>query len=183
MKPVRIIIFLGLLVGLIACAATESRRSTGEQFDDAAVLTRVKSALIASDETEGMDVDVEVFRGRVQLNGTASSEEHREAATRVVEDVSGVVAVENNLEVQPESRRVGQYIDDKTLEARVSTALARADDVSVLDVEVEAYEGEVSLGGFVATQAEKRRAEEVVKNVRYVRRVVNNIAVRPERAQ
>ena len=183
MKFDRIAILLVLLTGLVACAATESQRSTGEQVDDTALLTRVKSALIANDETDGMDVDVEVFRGRVQLNGTAPSEERKQAATRVVEDISGVVAVENNLEVQPESRRVGQYVDDKTLEARVSTALARADDVSVFDVEVEAYEGEVSLGGFVATEAEKRRAEEVAKNVRYVRRVVNNIAVRPERAQ
>jgi osmotically-inducible protein OsmY len=62
-----------LLMLLTACAATPSSRSTGERVDDAALLTRVKTALIASAEADGWDIDVEVFRGRVQLNGTAES--------------------------------------------------------------------------------------------------------------
>jgi osmotically-inducible protein OsmY len=167
-----------LILLLGGCAATETRRSTGETIDDAVLQSRVKAALIGNDETNGLDIDTEVFRGRVQLNGVADSAAARQAATRVAADVSGVVAVQNNLRVQEESRRVGEYLDDKTLEARVATALARAGDVSILDVEIEANRGVVSLGGFVASEAEKRRAGEVAEGVRYVERVINNIAVR-----
>lgn len=94
--------------------------------------------------------------------------------------MSGVVAVEDNLRVESESRRFGEYVDDKTLEARVSTALARAEDVSALAVEVEVFRGEVSLGGFVGSAAEKRRAEEIARSIQHVRRAINNIAIRPE---
>ncbi len=167
-----------LAAALAGCAATETRRSAGETVDDTVLLGRVKTALVSDSRTDGLDMDVGVFRGRVQLNGTADSEEEKQAATEVVESVAGVTGIENNLVVQEQSRRVGEYLDDKALEARVSTALARADDVSVLDVEVEANRGVVSLGGFVDTEQEKARAGEIAAGVRYVQRVINNIAVR-----
>ncbi len=162
-----------------SCAATDTHRSTGEYVDDTTLLTRTKAALINDADTDGMAIDVEVYRGTVQLNGTADSHEKRAAATRVVEGIAGVRAVENNLRVAPEARRAGEYIDDKTLEARVAAALARSDDVSVMAVEIEAYRGEVSLGGFVGSVEEKQRASEVAGTVEGVRKVVNGIAIRP----
>ncbi|MFW6094276.1 MAG: BON domain-containing protein [Pseudomonadota bacterium] len=167
-----------LLAAVPGCAGTETRRSTGEQVDDTVLLSRVKTALVTNEDTDGLDIDVEVFRGRVQLNGVAENEARKEAATRVAEAVTGVVEVQNNLTVQQESRRVGEYVDDKSLEARVKTALARAEGVNALDVEVEANRGVVALGGFVDSEDEKQRAGEVVAGVRYVERVVNDIAVR-----
>lgn len=164
---------------LTACAATDTSRSTGEYVDDATLQSRVKSALIADEDTGGLTIDVEVYRGTVQLNGTVDSEEEKIAATEAVEGLSGVAAVENNLTVQSDSRRVGEYVDDKTLEARVATALARADDVSVFDIEVDATRGDVTLGGFVRTEAEKERAAEIASNVEYVRNVTNGILIRP----
>lgn len=167
---------------MASCTATDTRRSTGEYVDDTTLLTRTKAALINNADTDGMAIDVEVYRGTVQLNGTAKSHEKREAATRVVEGISGVRAVENNLRVEPESRRTGEYIDDKTLEARVAAALARSDEVSVTAVEVEAYRGEVSLGGFVGSADEKRRAGEIADSVAGVSKVINGIAIRPPAA-
>lgn len=182
MNYCRITVWILATMLMASCAATDVRRSTGEYVDDTTLLTRTKAALINNADTDGMAIDVEVYRGTVQLNGTAQSHEKREAATRVVEGISGVQAVENNLRVEPESRRTGEYIDDKTLEARVAAALARSDDVSVTAVEVEAYRGEVSLGGFVASAEEKLRAGEVAGNVAGVRKVVNSIAIRPPAA-
>jgi len=95
---------------MASCAATDTRRSTGEYVDDTTLLTRTKAALINSADTDGMAIDVEVYRGTVQLNGTAKSHEKREAATQVVEGLSGVRAVENNLRVEPESRRTSQQV-------------------------------------------------------------------------
>lgn len=172
-----------LMLLLASCAATDSRRSTGEHVDDAALLTRVKAALINNADTDGLDIDVEVYRGAVQLNGIADSHEKKAAATRVAQGISGVTTVENNLRVEPDSRRTGEYIDDKTLEARVAAALARASDVSVMSVEVEAYRGDVSLGGFVASEDEKQRAAEIARGVAGVHTVTNGIAVRPPPAR
>ncbi len=167
-----------LTLSLAACAATDASRSTGEYVDDATVQARVKSSLVTSEETDGLDIDIEVYRGTVQLNGTADSEEEKIAAGRIAEDVSGVAAVENNLIVQTESRRTGEYIDDKTLEARVAAALAQADGVSLFNVEVEASRGDVTLGGFVKTEEEKQRAAEIAQQVEDVRQVTNGILIR-----
>lgn len=162
-----------------ACTATDTRRSAGEQIDDTVLLSRVKSALVANKDTDGLDIDVEVFRSRVQLNGFADTEEAKTAAGRVAAGVRGVTEVDNNLVVREGgSRRVGEYIDDKTLKARVATALARADDVSAMAVEVEVDRGVVSLGGFVSSDDERRRAAEIAATVDNVERVINNISVR-----
>lgn len=168
-----------LTLSLAACAATDSSRSTGEYVDDATLQSRVKTSLITSDETDGLDIDIEVYRGTVQLNGTADSEEEKIAAGRIAEEVSGVAAVENNLIVQTEARRTGEYIDDKTLEARVAAALAKAEGVSLFDVEVEASRGDVTLGGFVRSEEEKQRAAEIAQRVESVRGVTNGILIRP----
>ena len=167
-----------LAVASAACAVPEVKRSAGEQIDDTILLSRVKTALLGNDQTDGMAIDVEVFRGRVQLNGTAGSEDKKQAATAVARAVPGVEEVENNLRVVTGSRRTGEYLDDKVLEARVATALARADGVNAFDVEVEVERGVVSLGGFVNSSAERRRAEEIAAEVEYTRRVVNNISIR-----
>jgi osmotically-inducible protein OsmY len=95
-------LLLGFLV-VLGCASTEDRRSADEQIEDTVTLSRVKTALLASGETDGTRIAVDVFRGRVQLDGAVSSEAERDAATRVAEGVDGVRSVENNLELRPES--------------------------------------------------------------------------------
>ncbi|HTD86575.1 MAG TPA: BON domain-containing protein [Candidatus Binatia bacterium] len=75
-------------------------------------------------------------------------------------------------------RTTGQYVDDKTLTARVKTALFRDPNVSGMQVHVDSYEGVVALNGFVDTPEQKTKAEDVARQVQGVRQVQNNLAVR-----
>jgi len=75
-------------------------------------------------------------------------------------------------------RSSGEYLDDQTLTARVKSALFSDPNVSGFQVNVDAYKGVVSLGGFVDTAAQKARAEEVARQVNGVRQVQNNLGVR-----
>jgi hyperosmotically inducible protein len=77
-------------------------------------------------------------------------------------------------------RSSGEYMDDKTLTARVKTALIRAPNVSAAQVHVDAYQGVVALNGFVDTPEQKSRAEEVTRQVSGVREVKNNLVVRAD---
>ena len=88
-----------IALALTACAATETRRSTGQVVDDASIASRVKTALIADKETDGRDIEIEIDRGRVQLNGYANSEAEKARAEEIALGIDGVNSVDNNLGV------------------------------------------------------------------------------------
>jgi osmotically-inducible protein OsmY len=75
-------------------------------------------------------------------------------------------------------RTAGEYIDDKTLNTRVRSALDESAEYKFPDVKVESFRGTVQLSGFVATAAQKSRAGDIVKNVRGVANVDNKISVK-----
>lgn len=82
------------------CAGTVESRSTGQYIDDAAITTRVKTALFRDEQVSGFQVDVDTFRGRVQLSGFVDTVEQRRRAEQLARSVEGVREVVNNLEVK-----------------------------------------------------------------------------------
>lgn len=93
-------IFAVTLATLVGCAGGESRKSTGEVIDDAAITTKVKTALIRDDTLSAFDINVETYKGTVQLSGFVESDEDVERAEEVASRVGGVVKVRNDLRVQ-----------------------------------------------------------------------------------
>jgi osmotically-inducible protein OsmY len=93
------LLLLAVAVALAGCATDGDARSAAQQIEDTVLISRVKTALIGSDETDGTRIEVDAFRGRVQLEGSVDSLQEREAATRIAEGIDGVTAVENNLDV------------------------------------------------------------------------------------
>lgn len=75
-------------------------------------------------------------------------------------------------------RSTGEYIDDKAISQRVEDALDDDPVYKFQDVEVATFKGKVQLSGFVTSQEQKRRAEEMVENVVGVTEVANNIIVK-----
>lgn len=90
-----------LVAAVSGCAATETRRSAGETVDDATLTSKVKTGLIQDQSLKAFDIDVDTYRGVVQLNGFVDSEESARRAVDLADDVSGVVSVKNNLQVKP----------------------------------------------------------------------------------
>ena len=85
-------------------ASAGESRSASEFTSDAALTTKVKSALVANAGLgTAADVNVESFRGVVQLNGFVASQEQAKRAVEVASNVSGVRSVQNNLQVKPGS--------------------------------------------------------------------------------
>lgn len=79
------------------CAGTATRESTGEYIDDAAVTTKVKAALVKDPLVKALDVQVETFKGTVQLSGFVDTAEQKAQAERVAASVTGVQSVRNNI--------------------------------------------------------------------------------------
>lgn len=94
--------FIGLLVAafVIGCAATPQRASTGEVIDDTVITAKVKAALINDPEVKARDINVETFRGTVQLNGFVDDRSQIDRAVEVTRAQNGVKSVVNNLQVK-----------------------------------------------------------------------------------
>lgn len=178
-KQILILSLAFVLIAAGGCAASGQHRSTGEAIDDSSIAARTKSALLADEVTDGLNIDVEVDRNRVQLNGFVNSQAQIDRAGEIARSISGAATVQNNLQVSDGGNRMtGEYIDDKTLQSQVKAALANDPAVQSLKVDVEVNRGEVSLGGFVDTNAERDAAVDTVRRVAGVVTVFNNLTVR-----
>ncbi len=82
-------------------AAREPERQTaGEVVDDSVVTAKVKAKLVDDPVTKAYQINVETFKGTVQLSGFVDSAEARSRATQLASAVGGVKDVENSLQVR-----------------------------------------------------------------------------------
>ena len=94
-------IFLAvLLVTTVGCASTSKHEGTGEYVDDAVITTKVKAAIFNDDTLKSFEINVETFKGVVQLSGFVSSQASINKAVEVARQVKGVVSVKNAMRVK-----------------------------------------------------------------------------------
>ncbi|WP_088330041.1 BON domain-containing protein [Lacimicrobium sp. SS2-24] len=85
---------------LLGCGATDSRESTGEYMDDTVITTKVKAALFNNASLKSGEINVETFKGIVQLSGFVNSAEDIDTAVLVAGKVTGVKSVKNVMRVK-----------------------------------------------------------------------------------
>lgn len=175
---VTVIAGITMLVAVAACSSTRTQRAPGEMVDDTVVLSSVKTALISDPVTKARQINVEVNRGVVQLNGFVDSAAEKAQATTVATNVDGVMEVRNNLTVNTSGATAGQVIDDSILTAKVKAALIESDKTKAHQITVETKEGVVHLSGFVDNASAKAAATDVARSVTGVKDVKNDISVK-----
>jgi osmotically-inducible protein OsmY len=88
------------LTALAGCASTQKHESTGQYLDDSSITTRVKTAIFQDPSLKSAEINVETFKGRVQLSGFVSSRAAIDRATAVAQGVSGVASVANDMRIK-----------------------------------------------------------------------------------
>lgn len=88
------------LVTLGACSTDPNTRKVGVALSDTAISTRVKTALLGDPDVKGTNVNVETFRGTVQLSGFVDSPQNAARAADIARRVDGVREVRNALIVK-----------------------------------------------------------------------------------
>lgn len=172
------LVALGFLSSMSALAATDAAPAPAKYIDDATVTAQVKTALIGSPDVKARQVDVETYRGVVQLNGFVDSAAAKSAATRVAGSVKGVVEVHNNLAVSAEHESIGKAADDSVLTTKVKAALIAEPKTKAGQINVTTKDGVVQLSGFVDSEQEKAKATEVANSIAGVRKVQNEIDIK-----
>jgi hyperosmotically inducible protein len=87
-------------VSLMSCAETKTRESTGQYLDDSAITSKVKTALIRDPMVGGFNIEVETYKGTVQLSGFVDTESERRQAGTLAAEVDGVRSVKNDIRVK-----------------------------------------------------------------------------------
>ena len=94
-------LFLALgLMSLMGCASTAKHEGTGEYFDDTAITAKVKAAIFDESTLKSAEINVETFKGVVQLSGFVSSEAAAAKAVEVARGVHGVHSVKNDMRIK-----------------------------------------------------------------------------------
>ena len=75
-------------------------------------------------------------------------------------------------------RSTGAYLDDTGTTARLKMALMRDPVVKGTAVNVDVFRGNTALNGFVASEEQKQRAEEIARTIPGVEFVSNNLTVK-----
>ncbi len=95
-----LLLTLATFTGLVGCAASSNRESTGQYVDDTALTTRVKAAIFNEPSLKSAEINVETFKGAVQLSGFVNSQADIDRAASLARTVSGVLSVKNDMRLK-----------------------------------------------------------------------------------
>jgi PBP1b-binding outer membrane lipoprotein LpoB len=82
------------------CASTATQSSAGEAIDDTVITARVKTAIFNDPELSAAEINVETFKGTVQLSGFVSDSSDIAKAAEVTRAISGVKSVKNDIAIK-----------------------------------------------------------------------------------
>jgi osmotically-inducible protein OsmY len=88
------------LTTLAGCASSQKHESTGQYVDDTAITAKVKTAIFNEPTLKSAEINVETFKGRVQLSGFVSNRDSINRAVAVAQGVSGVTSVGNDMRLK-----------------------------------------------------------------------------------
>ena len=103
MKPINLFapfLILVLLVSFLGCASTSTQEGTGEYVDDSVITTKVKAAVFTDASLKSSEINVETFKGVVQLSGFVNSQADIDRAVEVARGVKGVTSVKDDMRVK-----------------------------------------------------------------------------------
>ncbi len=90
-----------VLIGFMGCAATRTHESTAEYVDDSVITLKVKTAILGDETLKSSEINVETFKGVVQLSGFVNSQTDINHAVVVAQNVGGVTSVKNDMQLKP----------------------------------------------------------------------------------
>ncbi|GGY71919.1 transporter [Cellvibrio zantedeschiae] len=88
------------LFSVVACSSTHKQEGTGEYVDDTVITTKVKAAILQEPTLKVAEINVETFKGVVQLSGFVASQADINTAVRVAAGVGGVKSVKNDMRLK-----------------------------------------------------------------------------------
>ncbi len=94
-------VFLAVtLASAVGCASTSQKEGTGQYIDDSVITTKVKAAIFDDPNLKVAEINVETFKGVVQLSGFVKTSAEIYKATEVAGRIGGVKSVKNDIRIK-----------------------------------------------------------------------------------
>lgn len=84
----------------VGCSSNPTSKTAGEYVDDAMITTKVKAAFAADPTVKATEVNVETYKGDVQLSGFVAEPRDAQRAVEIARGVKGVTSVKNDIRVK-----------------------------------------------------------------------------------
>ncbi len=99
-KPLLSLFAVAAVFFMMGCASTPRDEGTGEYIDDTVITTKVKASIFEAPDLKSAEINVETFKGIVQLSGFVSSQANINRAVEVARGVRGVKSVKNDMRIK-----------------------------------------------------------------------------------
>lgn len=93
-------LLIALTALFLGCASTSKQEGTGEYVDDTVITTKVKAAILGDASLKSAEINVETFKGVVQLSGFVNSQADINKAVEVARTIKGVKSVKNSMRLK-----------------------------------------------------------------------------------
>jgi osmotically-inducible protein OsmY len=100
LKYLSTIILAVVFTAMLGCASTSKHEGTGEYIDDSVITTKVKAAVLNEPTLKTTEINVETYKGVVQLSGFVNSEADISKAAELARAVKGVTSVKNDMHLK-----------------------------------------------------------------------------------
>lgn len=91
---------VALLAGMVGCATSSKKEGVGEYVDDSVITTKTKAAIFNEPTLKSAEINVETYKGVVQLSGFVSSQTDINKAVSLIRAVGGVTSVKNDMRLK-----------------------------------------------------------------------------------
>jgi osmotically-inducible protein OsmY len=89
---------------MAGCASTPAQQPAAEAIDDGVVTAKVRARLLQDPMTQAHQINVETFKGTVQLRGYVETDQARTRALELAKDVTGVKRVKDAMDIRIHSK-------------------------------------------------------------------------------
>jgi osmotically-inducible protein OsmY len=172
---------VGMAIGAGATVTNMAMEERGfvTSARDKAIWTDISARMLNRDQKLFQNVDVQVHEGRVLLSGFVQRREDRIEATRLAWEPDGIREVVDEIKLG-RSIDAGDFTEDVALIQEIRLKLMFDRDIRAINYSVDCIRSTVYLMGVARTQAELQRVIDHVRDVPYVRAVVNHVRVRTD---
>jgi osmotically-inducible protein OsmY len=153
---------------------------------DAALMSKVKSAIAQTKRLHGYGIGVECREGMVTLTGEVPTEIDKELAANLARETLGVKEVTNQIRITPAAtpqpgeianQDLAINVDDLELQANLRERVISVPELKAQRIEIKVQNRVITLTGNVASEAQKLRAEQLIRNYPKVASVANQLRI------
>lgn len=99
-KRISVVLATVALTALVGCAETSKTEATGQYIDDSVITTKAKAAIFNDPALKSSEINVETYKGRVQLSGFVNSQADINRAADIARGIAGVTSVKNDMRLK-----------------------------------------------------------------------------------